>query len=109
LHIHTGIILDELYPWHSLNYLQEEGVFQGRNADEELDENGNLVGLPHIDYDTGLPVTYAEAVATAASGPESQTVEQYGDYAEETVEPPDAAFLAADDEWLAKVRQVRPF
>jgi hypothetical protein len=74
-----------------------------------LDENGHLVGVPIIDYETGLPVTYAEAVAPAASGPESQTVEQYGDYGEEVVEPPDAAFLAADDEWLAKVRQVHPF
>jgi hypothetical protein len=83
---------------------KNQGQIQGVSLEEEIGEVGTISGFGAADYNTGTDYEYTAAGVTA-SAPVSQTVSEIGSYYD--YEPvPDPKFLLADDEWLAKVRQV---
>jgi hypothetical protein len=90
----------------ALRFLKEVDWLQGVDPDEALDESGAVVGDVVLDYDTGLPLAYEDYVAAMAPNPIVLTIEEIGVY-EDYENIPDPEFLVANDEWLAKVRQVQ--
>lgn len=78
---------------------------QGLDPDVVIDDDGGF-GDDILNYDTGAALSYEDYLENNAPAPVSQTVDDIGSYRDyEEVE--DAEFLRADDEWLAKTRQVR--
>jgi hypothetical protein len=59
------------------------------------------------DYESAEIINYEDPPAVNAAVPASVTVSEFGSYEEDYIPIPDPKFLSADDEWLAKVRQVR--